>query len=68
MAQWVKDLALSLLWLMSLLSCGFNPWPGKFCMIYAQPKRKERKEKKIQNLRPLPVLLSQNLHFDPQGI
>ena len=23
-AQWVKDLALSLLW------CGFDSWPGKF--------------------------------------
>ena len=26
----VKDLALSLLW------CGFNPWPGNFCMPGAQ--------------------------------
>ena len=25
MTQWVKDLALSLLWL------GFNLWPGNFC-------------------------------------
>ena len=26
MAQWVKDLALSLLW------HGFHPWPGDFCV------------------------------------
>ena len=26
MAQWVKDLALSLQWLGSLLWCGFDPW------------------------------------------
>lgn len=26
-AQWIKDLLLSLLWLRSLLWCGFNPWP-----------------------------------------
>ena len=28
MAQQVKDLALSPLWLWSLLGCGFGPWPG----------------------------------------
>ena len=27
-AQWVKDPALSLLWLWLLLWQGFNPWPG----------------------------------------
>ena len=26
-AQWVKDLVLSLQWLESLLSCQFDPWP-----------------------------------------
>ena len=31
-AQWVKGLAFSLLWL------GFNPWLGNFCMPWAQPK------------------------------
>ena len=33
MAQWVKDLVLSLPWLMSLLWCGFDPWPRNFCML-----------------------------------
>ena len=33
MAQWLKDPVLSLLWLGSLLWCGFNPWPGNFCML-----------------------------------
>ena len=32
-AQWVKDLALTLLW------HGFNPWPGNFHMLWAQPKK-----------------------------
>ena len=31
MAQWVKDPALSLLWL------GFDPWPRKFHMPWALP-------------------------------
>ena len=31
-AQRVKDSVLSLQWLVSLLWCGFNPWPGNFCM------------------------------------
>ena len=30
-AQWVKDLALSLLWLRSLLWRRVHPWPGNFC-------------------------------------
>ena len=32
-AQWIKDLALSLLWLR------FNPWPGNFFMLQARPKK-----------------------------
>ena len=40
MAHWVKDLALSLLWLRSLLWCGFSPWPGSFYMLQVQPERK----------------------------
>ena len=28
----VKDVALSLLWLGSLLWHGFDPWPGNFCI------------------------------------
>ena len=34
MAQWVKDLVLSLLWL------EFSPWPGNFCMPQVQPKKR----------------------------
>ena len=37
MAQWVKDLALSLLWLR------FHPRPGNFRMSQAQPKKKKKK-------------------------
>lgn len=33
-AQWVKDPALSLLCLR------FDPWPGKFSMLWAEPKKK----------------------------
>ena len=33
-AQWVKDPTLSLPWL-CLLWHGFEPWPGTFCMPWA---------------------------------
>ena len=39
MAQWVKDLALSLLWLWLLLCCRRDPWLGDFFMAQVQPKR-----------------------------
>ena len=39
MAQWVKDLALTLLWLGLLLWRRFNTWPGNFCMFWVQPKK-----------------------------
>ena len=32
MAYWIKDLALSLLWLWSLMGHRFNTWPGNFHM------------------------------------
>ena len=48
MAQWVKDPALSLLWLGSPLRCGFDPWPGNFHMLWAQPKTKQNKTKTLQ--------------------
>ena len=35
----VKDLALSLLRVDSLLWCRFNSWPGNFCILQAQPKK-----------------------------
>ena len=38
--QRVRDLALSLLW------CGFDPWPGNFRMPQAQPKKRRREEGK----------------------
>jgi len=41
--QWVKDLALSLLWLRLLLWRGFSPWLGNFCMEWAKPKKKKKR-------------------------
>ena len=46
--QQVKDLALSLQHLGSLLWCGFDPWPRNFHMPRVQPKKKRRTEKKIK--------------------
>lgn len=40
MARRVKDPALSLLGLRSLLQPEFKPWPWNFCMPWARPKRK----------------------------
>ena len=42
MAQWVKDPALSLLWLGSLLWCSFSPWPRNFSMLWVWPKREKK--------------------------
>ena len=40
LAAWqVKDSALSLQLLGSLLWLRFNPWPGKFCIPQVQPKK-----------------------------
>ena len=36
-----KDLALSLLWLGSLLWHSFDPWPRNFHMLQAEPKKKK---------------------------
>ena len=41
MAQWVKDLALSLLWLGLLLLPDFNSWPRNFCMGQAGMAKKQ---------------------------
>ena len=38
MAQGIKDLVLSLLWL------GFDPWPGNFCMPWMWPIKQTNKE------------------------
>ena len=43
-AQQVKDLALLLLWLRSLLWHEFNPWLKYSCRPRAQQKKKEEKE------------------------
>ena len=45
--QQVKDLALSLLWLGSLLWHGFIPWPRNFHMPQLWPKT--NKQKRIKN-------------------
>ena len=50
---------MSLLWLRLLLWCMFNPWPGNFCMPWAQQKKK-KKEKKIRSARQYRV--KTNLH------
>ena len=45
-AQGVKELALSLLWLRSLLWPGFAPQPGNFHMPWVWTERTKRKERK----------------------
>ena len=47
MAQGVKDPALSLLWLESLLCFGFGPCPGNFCVSMGTARRIERPESKL---------------------
>ena len=44
-AQWVKDLELSLLWLWLQLWSGFNSWPRNFCMPSVWQKKKKNEEK-----------------------
>ena len=44
--QCVKDPALSLLWLRSLLWREFDPWPGNFHMLQIWPKKKKRRNKR----------------------
>ena len=41
-AQWVRYLVLSLLWLKLGLWHRFDPWPENFCKPQVQPKKKER--------------------------
>ena len=47
-AQCVKDLALSLLWLRSLLWYGIDPWPGNFCMSQALPKTNKQTKTELK--------------------
>ena len=42
-AQWVKDLSLSLQWLGLPLWCGFDPWPRNFHIL----KKKQKKKKPL---------------------
>ena len=49
MAQQVKDLVLSLLWLKSMLLCGLDPWPGNFHMPQAQLKKKKNRTLELFN-------------------
>ena len=44
MAQWVKDLVLSLLQLGLLLWCRFDPWQRNFHMPWAWPSKKSPSE------------------------
>ena len=39
-AQWVKDPALTQLWLWLLLCRGFNPWPRYLCMLRGRARQK----------------------------
>ena len=45
MAQWVKDLALSLQWLGSLLWCRFDSWPWDWGLPSATGMAKKKKKK-----------------------
>ena len=48
MAQQVKNLALSLLWLR------FDPWPGTFYMLQVQPNNNQTKKNTIKPKKPKP--------------
>ena len=48
MGQQVKDPALSLQWLGSLLWCRFDPWPRDFHMPWTWPKQNKRKKKPLK--------------------
>ena len=44
MAQQVKDLAMSLQWLQSLVWHVFDPWPGNFYILWLGQKKKKKKK------------------------
>ena len=54
-AQWIKDLAFSLLWLRWLQWCGFDPWPGNF-----HSQRWGGAKKSIKILSPCKKIISEN--------
>lgn len=45
MAQWVKDLMLSLLWFWLLLWLGFDPWPRELLHAPGVAKKQKQKQK-----------------------
>ena len=47
MAQQVKELALTLLWLWLQLWCRFSPWPRNCHMLQVWPEKKKKKKKKL---------------------
>ena len=61
MSQWVKDLALSLLWLRLPLWHRFDPWPPNFHRPRAQPKEKKNKTGELQPAGLLPVYVNKVL-------
>ena len=48
MAQWVKDLVLSLLWCRLLLWHKFHPWPWNFVGCGVWPKKEKRQQNKAE--------------------
>ena len=46
-AQWIRDLMLSLLWLWLQLQHGFDPWPRNFCMPQAPSPQPPPPQEKI---------------------
>ena len=44
-AQWVKELMLSLLWFGSLVRCGFDPWPRNGVALAKKENKKGIKVK-----------------------
>ena len=60
-SQWVKDSALSLQQLETLLQQGFDPWPRNFHILQAQPKKKRRNS--VQKFIILPQKFTHSLLF-----
>ena len=54
-AQRVKDLVVSLLWLWLLLWRRFDPWPWNLCMPRVWPKNKREKMWGVETLELKPV-------------
>ena len=53
MAQGIKDQALLKLWQRVQVQCEFDPWPGNFYMLWVQPKKHTKKQKKRVSLNTL---------------